>query len=248
MKISSIRTNKLIPDKSGNIFDVLDQFIQAFSDKTILVVTSKIVAICEGSVVPMEGTDKKKLIRQEAEKYLPPSKSKYDITLTIRNSLLLPSAGIDESNGSGYYILWPSDSQNSANAIREYLVKRFKVNNIGVLITDSTTTTLRWGTLGTTVAHSGFLGLNDYIGKPDIFGKLLKMTKVNVRDALSTASVVLMGESNEQTPLAIIEDVPFVEFQDRNPTKEELADLVISMEDDIYAPIINSVDWLTEDK
>lgn len=248
MKISSIKTDKLVPRESVSIFDVLDQNIKEFSDHTILVVTSKIIAICEGSVVPIKGTDKKKLIRREAQMYLPPSKSKYDITLTIRGSLLLPSAGIDESNGSGYYILWPSDSQKSANSIRDYLSKRFDVNNIGVLITDSTTSPLRWGTTGTTVAHSGFLGINDYIGKPDIFGKLLKMTKVNVHDALSAASVVLMGESNEQTPLALIEDVPFVEFQNRNPTKEELADLVISMEDDIYAPILTSVDWLTENK
>lgn len=248
MKITSIKTKKLIPGKSGTIFDVLDQSIDHMADETILVVTSKIVAICENKVIPVEDIDKQELIRREAEKYLPPSKSKYNITLTIRSSLLLPSSGIDESNASGHYILWPDDSQVSANSIREYLVKKFRVKRIGVLITDSTTSPLRWGTSGKAISHSGFLGLNDFIGKPDIFGKLLTMTKVNVRDALAAASVVVMGESNEQTPLALIEDTPFVEFQDRNPTDVEIADLTMSMEDDLYAPILNSVDWLTEDK
>ena len=32
-------------------------------------------------------------------------------------------AGIDESNGDGNYVLWPKDLQNSANTIRDILLK-----------------------------------------------------------------------------------------------------------------------------
>ena len=51
----------------------------------------------------------------------------------------------------------------------------------------------------------------------------MQMTKSNVVDALAESAVAVMGEGSEQTPLAIIRDVPFVQFQDRNPTNKELA-------------------------
>ncbi len=52
-----------------------------------------------------------------------------------------------------------------------------------------------------------------------------------------------MGEGNEQTPLAVIKNIPFVQFQDRNPTEEELDELKISLDDDLYAPLLKAVKW-----
>lgn len=69
------------------------------------------------------------------------------------------------------------------------------------------------------------------------------MTQANVRDALGAAAVLVMGEGNEQTPLAIIEDLPFVTFQDRDPTEEELVALWISIADDLYAPLLMRAPW-----
>jgi F420-0:gamma-glutamyl ligase len=62
-------------------------------------------------------------------------------------------------------------------------------------------------------------------------------------DALAAASVFEMGEGAEQTPLAVITDLNKVEFQDRNPTQEELDFLKIDIEDDLYAPLLKSVEW-----
>jgi len=128
----------------------------------------------------------------------------------------MPSAGIDESNSNGFYILHPKDLQETANKIRIYLCKRFKLKNVGVLITDSKTTPLRWGTTGVALAHSGFLALNDYIDTPDIFGRKLKVTKVNISDGLAAAAVLVIGEGREQTPLAIISETASVKFQVSN--------------------------------
>ena len=69
------------------------------------------------------------------------------------------------------------------------------------------------------------------------------MTKSAVADALATAAVLAMGEGNEQTPLAVIEDVPFVQFQQRNPNKKELTELTIDPKDDLYAPLLKGVKW-----
>jgi len=52
-----------------------------------------------------------------------------------------------------------------------------------------------------------------------------------------------MDEGSEQTPLAVIEDVPYVTFQERDPTPEELRGRWIDVEDDLYAPSLKGVDW-----
>ncbi|MBI2003252.1 MAG: coenzyme F420-0:L-glutamate ligase [Candidatus Wildermuthbacteria bacterium] len=243
MNVTAHKTRKIIPGKESNIFDVLDEYLQKPREGSVVAVTSKIVAICEGSIVRIGAEDKDVLIQKECELYLPRSESKYGVCLTMKNSLLVPTAGIDESNGNGYYILLPKDPQASANAIRSHLVKRFRLRTLGVIVTDSKTTPLRRGVTGVCVAHSGFRALNDFRKKPDIFGHMLKVTQVNVVDALATAAVLCMGESKEQTPLAVLEDLPFVHFQRRNPTKQEVEFLKIPIEHDLYEPILRSVQW-----
>jgi dihydrofolate synthase / folylpolyglutamate synthase len=247
MQVTAIKTEQITPG-SGSLLSVLDRFLKKFPEKSVLAVTSKIVSICEGSVVKQGTIDKDELIRAEAEKYLPRTNSKYDVTLTIKRGILAASAGIDESNGNGYYILWPENPQKTANSIRAYLAKRFRVKFAGVVITDSRSFPLRWGTTGVSIAHSGFAALNSYIGSPDIFGRTMMMTKSNVADALAESAVAVMGEGNEQTPLAVIRHIPFVRFEDRNPTDSELAELTIDIEDDLYAPLLTAVPWIKKAK
>ena len=243
MIVRSVKTGKLYPEIFSSLEDIIDRYIPHIEERSIITITSKIVSITQGRVVKKEGTDKNKLIEKEADLFIPPSENKYDFYLTIKNNTLIPSAGNDGSNAGHYYILWPDGAQLVANQIRDYLTKKFNILNVGVLITDSTTAPLRWGVRGIAIAHSGFNALNDYIGKPDIFGRKLEVTKANVADALAAAAVIEMGEGNEQTPLAVITDVPYIEFQDRNPTHEEIDSMKISLEDDIFEPILKSVKW-----
>jgi putative folate metabolism gamma-glutamate ligase len=242
MQIHPIKTHK-ITSADRNLYALLDSYLTSFKEHSILVITSKIISICQGRMVKIEDANKQALIEQEADYFLPPEASKYRVSLTINDNLLIPNAGIDESNGNGYYILWPLDPQTTANEIRAYLCRRFLCQRVGVIVTDSKTTPLRWGVTGIAVAHSGFLALNDYVGAADVFGRVLKMTKTNVADALAAAAVVVMGEGNEQTPLAVVNDIPFVNFQDRDPSAEELQQLRIDIEDDLYAPLLRGVQW-----
>jgi putative folate metabolism gamma-glutamate ligase len=242
MKVTPVKTHP-ITSRDRDLLAVLDRHLPALAERSIVAVTSKIVAICEGRVVRIGDVAKAVLVEQEADYFLPASESKYGFTLTIRHNLLIPSAGIDESNGDGYYILWPQDPQRSANQIRQHLAERFSLSEVGVLITDSASRPLLWGVSGVALAHSGFAAIKDYVGHPDVFGRPLSVTKANVRDALAAAAVLVMGEADEQTPLAIIYDVPFVTFQGRDPTEEELAALQIAIEDDLYAPLLTRVPW-----
>lgn len=243
MQVQAIKTKKIVPSKSEDIFVVLDEYLDNIEEGSVLAVTSKIVAIFEGNYYKSDSISKEDLIKKTAEFYLPKESKKYDITLTITGNLLIANAGIDESNADGYYVLWPEDPQKSANKIWEYLVKKYNLKNIGVIITDSVTTPLNWGTTGISIAHSGFLAVNDYIGKTDIFGREMQMTKSNIANGLAAAAVLAMGEGAEQTPVALISDLPSIQFQDRNPSNKELEELKINIDDDLYSALLRSVKW-----
>jgi putative folate metabolism gamma-glutamate ligase len=242
MHIQAIRTHK-VTASGQDLLAVIDAYTPPLDEHSVLAITSKVVSLCQGRVAPIGEVDKQTLIESEADFFLPPDANRYHVTLTIKDNILIPSAGIDESNSDHHYVLWPEDAQGVANTVRSHLCRRFGLRHVGVLITDSKTTPLRWGVTGVAVAHSGFAALNNYIGRTDLFGRPLRMTKVNVADGLAAAAVLVMGEGDEQTPLAVISDLPFVHFQERNPTPEELQSLHIALEDDLYAPLLKSVPW-----
>ncbi|QQG44779.1 MAG: coenzyme F420-0:L-glutamate ligase [Candidatus Roizmanbacteria bacterium] len=243
MKVTPVKTYK-ITRKDNDVFKILDKYITHLPEKSVVAVTSKIVSICEGRIVKKSSEEQKNnLAKKEAEYYLPREFNQYGFMISINRGIMVASAGIDESNGQGYLVLWPKDPQKSANSIREYLAKKFKLNHVGIIITDSKLTPLRWGVTGVAIAHSGFRAINSYIGKPDIFGRLMHAEKVNVADALATAAVLEMGEGNEQQPLAIIENIGNIRFQKRNPTKKELDSIKIAIGDDVFSSLLTSVQW-----
>lgn len=246
MQITPVKTHK-ITDKDHDIINIIDTYISNLEDNSIVIITSKIVSICEGRIQKInhetEIEDKEKLVKEESEYYIDKNENQYGFYLTITQNLLIPTAGIDESNGNGFYILWPEKPYHTANKIREHLVEKFGYQNIGVIITDSKTTPLRWGTTGVSISHSGFSALNNYMGKSDLFGREMRVTKANVADGLAAAAVVAMGEGEEQTPIAIITELEKVEFTGRNATVDEVSDLQISLDDDVYAPILKRAPW-----
>lgn len=252
MKITPIKTHKIAPNE--DLLAILDKYITDVADKSVVAITSKIVATAEGRVVKIEDADsastksfgetqKDELIKQESQYFLPRETNPYHVTLTITNNTLIAGAGIDESNANGNYILWPKNAQKSANKIREHLVKKFNVENIGVIITDSKTTPLRWGVTAISIAFSGFEPLIDYIGKEDLFGRKFAFEKMSVMDNLASAAAFVMGEGAEQTPISIISDIPHIEFSKRNPTQQEIDKLKLSVEEDLYSLLLKNAPW-----
>jgi len=244
MIVKPIRTN--LVKEGDNIFDFISKNIKILPEESVLVITSKILSICQGRVVEKKTGEKKEkhfLVKKEADFYIDPSSSKYDIMLTVKDNILAVNAGIDESNANEKFILWPKDIQKVANNIWKFLREKYKLKKVGVIITDSKTFPLKWGIVGTAICHSGFKALYDYRGKEDLFGRKLKMSQINIAEALAVSAVLEMGEASEKTPLCIIRDITKVEFQDRVPTKKELRDLLIDLEDDVYAPVLTQANW-----
>lgn len=243
MNVKAIKTSQIIPGVENNLLSIIESSISSLEDNSIVAITSKVVSICQNRIAKKASTDKNKLIEKEADLFIPPEENKHGFYLSIKDDILIPSAGIDESNAGNYYVLWPQNPFQVAGEIRMFLKNKFSLQHVGVIITDSTTAPLRWGTRGICIAYSGFNPLKDYIGRPDIFGRKLEVTKANVADALAASAVLEMGEGSEQTPIAVINDIPFVQFQDRDPTPEEIKNLRITLDDDIYAPILKAVKW-----
>jgi putative folate metabolism gamma-glutamate ligase len=242
MKVTPVKTDKILPGIS--LDEVLDKHLTELKENSVVAITSKVAGICEDRVVPIGSIEKEELVKKEADYYLSPSLSKFGMSFTITHNTLVPVAGIDESNGNGQYILWPENPQATANRARKYLREKFGLRKLGVVMTDSTARPLHYGTEGVAIAYSGFKPSNNYIGQPDLFGRPFKVSISNIADALASAAVVVMGEGTEQTPIAVIENIPFVSFQDKDPSQEEISSFYLShMDDDLFAPFLKNAPW-----
>jgi putative folate metabolism gamma-glutamate ligase len=243
MIVRPIKTDKILPGKQS-LIDILDKYAGEAPEKSVLAITSKIISLCEGRDVPQSEADKDQLVKAEADLYLSKKYSDYNFEFTITRNTLIPAAGIDESNADGNYLLWPADAQKTANEARRYLRDKYGLTEFGIIITDSTCTPLRWGTVGIALAFSGFNPTNNYIGSPDLFGRPFKVSRSGVASGLAAAAVLAMGEGTEQTPLAMINEVPFVQFKDADPTAEDLENFYISnYKEDLFAPFLKNAPW-----
>jgi len=231
MHIQALKTRIFLENEDLLLFIL--KYIKKLPENSILVVTSKIVALAEGRTVKYKSKKQKaEIIKQESDFAI---KTKI-IWLTIKDGMVMASAGIDESNADGKIILLPKDSFKSAGMVRSALRKKFGIKNIGVLITDSRLFPLRAGIVGVALGYAGFQGVKNYIGKKDIFGRALKMSKTDIADSLATAAVLCMGEGKERQPLALIKGAPVV-FTDKIKRNE----LIIDIKKDIYAPLFASI-------
>jgi len=243
MKVIPIKTKKV--EVGDKLFEILDESLPKLKEKDVVVVTSKIIAITQGRVIKNDGkTDKLDLIKKEADYYLPEKYTTFGVHLTIKDNIIIASAGIDESNGHGFYILWPENLRETTNEIWKYLRKKHNVKHLGVLVTDSKLSPMRYGVSGICLSWCGFEPLRSYIGKPDIYGKPLKVEVTNVVDCLAAAAVLEMGEAYEQTPLGIINGVGQMNYVNRTPTDGEIKMMKIELGQDIFTSLLTSVRWI----
>ncbi len=227
MIIQPIKTR--VFQEGDDLLAFITDYFKNISEKSVIVITSKIVALAEKrTAIALNDKAKEKLIRRESEFAIP---TKY-VWLTVKDGMVMASAGIDESNAKGKLILLPKDSFKTTRFLRNKLRRRYGVRHLGVLISDSRTIPLRAGVTGVALGYAGFRGVKDYRGQPDIFGRKFKFSRTDVADSLATAAVLVMGEGNERQPLAIIEGAP-VEFRDRVNRKE----LQIDIKEDMYRPL-----------
>jgi F420-0:gamma-glutamyl ligase len=150
MNVRAIRTRVFKENEDLQAF--IYKHIPKLKEGSLLVVTSKIVALAEGRTADV--SEKEQIIKAESEFAL---KTEL-VWLTIRDGMVMASAGIDESNADGKLILLPKDSFAAAERLRKALKRHYKVRKLGVLITDSRLFPLRAGVVGVALGYAGFKG------------------------------------------------------------------------------------------
>ena len=184
----------------------------------VLVISSKFLAISEGRVARLASVRTSQGAKEMAERYhvdgrlceLVIRESDEIIggipgfILTSKDGILTPNAGIDKSNiAHGMVVLYPRRPDELARMIRN-AIKFATGALIGIVICDSRLSPTRKGTIGVTLAASGLEAILDMRGREDLFGNVLKVTSQAIADDLSSAAEILMGESDEATPIVLI--------------------------------------------
>jgi len=211
----------------------------------VLAISSKYVAISEGRTIVLKdvrptprarelaqtyGMDEHlcELILRESDQILGGIPG---FLLTSHEGLLTPNAGIDKSNVEhGVVALYPRRPESSARRIRDALKYDLGVD-IGVVICDSRLMPSRRGTVGVALAAVGFRAILDMRGKNDLFGNVLRVTSQALADDLSSSAQLLMGESDEATPMVLVRGMDVGLFGDMRYSPLKFS---ISIDEDVF--------------
>ena len=194
-----------------------------------MAVTSKIVALSQNRIAPLK--QKNELIKQLSKKVL---KTPWAL-LTLTNEGWCVNAGADESNADGAIILLPDHPHTVAKALQKFLMQHYFLKHLGIIITDTRSVPLRKGTIGRAIGYAGFESTKSYVGKRDLFGRKSRHTESNIADALAASAVLVMGEGNEKSPMALIINAP-IHFVSREK-KHSPHELTLSPKKDLYKAV-----------
>ena len=189
----------------------------------ILVIAQKIVSKSEGrstllrdvSVSPnaqslAEKTSKDprlvELILSESSAVL---RFKPGVLVTIHKlGYIMANAGIDQSNveqtaEGDRVLLLPIDPDNSCAKLKQALDAYYNTD-LGIVINDSFGRPWRKGVVSVALGSAGLPALRNLVGKPDLYGRSMRVTESAFADQVATAAAMVMGETNEAIPVVHI--------------------------------------------
>ncbi|WP_277213277.1 coenzyme F420-0:L-glutamate ligase [Isoptericola croceus] len=164
----------------------------------VVVVTSKIVSKAEGRVV--RAADREQAITEETVRVvavrerpggLPPLR-----IVENRLGLVMAAAGVDASNTpEGTVLLLPEDPDSSARALRAALRAQFRLDRLGVVVTDTAGRPWRDGLTDIAIGAAGVAVVDDLRGGTDAHGRPLSVTVAAVADEIAAASELVRGKA-----------------------------------------------------
>ena len=130
------------------------------------------------------------------------------IIVETNHNFICANAGIDENNvEKGFATLLPIDPDKSAKKIRD-AVLQITGKNTAVIISDTFGRPFRLGQTDHAIGIAGIESIKNYEGKPDTFGKIMRVTAIAIVDELCAAAELVMGKT-EKSPAAIIKNYSF---------------------------------------
>lgn len=127
------------------------------------------------------------------------------IIAETKHGFVCANAGVDKSNVPGETIVapLPDDPDESASIIRRK-IKEISGCDVGVIVCDTHGRAHRDGEINVTIGASGFQVIRDRRGEKDLFGYELKVKRTAVADELASAAELVIGQSDEGIPAALI--------------------------------------------
>lgn len=232
-------------DLGSIILEVLKSSKLSLLDHDIVVVAQKIVSKAENRMVALDSVTPSRSARQLAtevdkdprlvELILQESvgivRQKKGVLITRhRLGYVAANSGIDQSNvdhsNGEHALLLPLDPDRSAQKIRETLADETN-SDIGVIVSDSINRPWRLGSVGIAIGVAHTAVLDDRRGQFDLFGRMLNITIANRADSIATAALLVMGETDESIPVAVVRGIPPISGPDgahrgNRPLEEDL--------------------------
>lgn len=216
-----------------------------FKKGDILVITHVVVSKAEGNTIDLQTIDPSKfakniaettnkdprlveVILRESKRIIRMSDGKL-ITET-HHGIICANAGIDQSNVSGNSIvaLLPQDADLSAKSIRKKINELIS-KKVAVIISDTHGRPLRHGEINIALGTNGFEPLRDRRGEKDLFGYTIRIKRTAIADELASAAELVIGQTNEGIPAAIIRGYSYLESENATSKK-----LIRSPEEDLF--------------
>lgn len=205
-------------------------------EKDVIVVTHVIVSRAEGSTVDLDKVKPSEFAKRIAaesgkdpaliEVILKESKSiirmrDHRLITETYHGFICANSGVDISNVPGERVvaLLPADPDLSARRIREG-IRKITDKTVAVIISDTHGRPLREGEINIAIGVAGIDAILDRRGRKDLFGYKLRVKRTAVADELSSAAELVIGQSDEAVPAAIIRGYPFRENE--NSSAKEL--------------------------
>ncbi len=195
----------------------------AWTSDAILVVAQKVVSKSEGQVVDLRtilpgaeavamanelGRDPRlvSVILGESRRVV--RKGRGVLIVETHHGWACANAGVDQSNvpGEDHVTLLPRDPDASAARLLAGL-RKLGANVAGVVVSDTFGRPWRNGLANVAIGIAGIAPLEDYRGRPDRHGRLLKGTVVAVADELAAAAELLMGK-DAGIPVVVVTGLP----------------------------------------
>jgi coenzyme F420-0:L-glutamate ligase/coenzyme F420-1:gamma-L-glutamate ligase len=200
-------------------------------DGDVLVIAHKVVSKAEGRVRRLEDIEpgeRALAIAAEHEKDARLVQAVLDesaellrevdghLICVTHHGFVCANAGIDQSNASaegGHLVLLPENPDGSAARLRAGLADTLGVRP-AVVITDSFGRAWRRGQTDIAIGVAGLAPLDQWIGRPDGFGRELRVTSIAVADSVAAAADLARAKDS-------LEPVVMVRGVERYVTRED---------------------------
>jgi coenzyme F420-0:L-glutamate ligase/coenzyme F420-1:gamma-L-glutamate ligase len=126
------------------------------------------------------------------------------LVCATRHGFVCANAGVDQSNASrpGELVLLPEDPDASARLLREGLAAALG-RRPAVVIADSFGRAWRLGQTDVAIGVAGLVALDQWIGRPDAYGRELRATSIAIADAAAAAADLVRAKDGLQPAVLV---------------------------------------------